>query len=405
MTPLQQAQIRAGELRKRLSVIGGMAELSDEVRSEFDTLRKEYDDLETRQAALIIAGDAPSTPIETRSSEGREFRQLITRANVGEIFNAALGNRAVSGATAELQGHTGLDGNQIPLALLVRSWPTDGELETRAVTPGPTNVGAMQNSVIPYVFPDSVASFLGVDMPTVGVGESVWPVLTKELDVRFPAENIAADETTGSFSAEVLSPSRIQAAFFYSRESAAKFMGMDAALRENLSMGLTDGLDDAILTGTNGLFTGTNLADNDVSAVTTYALYRNQFGFGRVDGRYASTTADLRIVMGSATYAHAAAQYRGNNDNMDALMSLMEATGGNVRVSAHVPAVSGDKQNAIVRLGMHSDFVSPIWEGITLIPDEVTKAASGQIVVTAIMLFAAKLLRADGFHKQQTQHA
>ena len=257
MTPLQQAQIRAGELRKRLATIGGMAELTDEIRSEFSALRLEYDDLETRQAALIIAGDAPSTPIETRSSEGREFRQLITRANVGEIFNAALGNRAVSGATAELQEHSGLAGNQIPLALLVRSWPTDGELETRAVTPGPGNVGAMQQSVIPYVFPQSVGAFLGVDMPTVGVGESVWPVLKKELDVRFPAENAAADETTGEFTAEVLSPSRIQASFFYSREDAAKFMGMDAALRENLSMGLNDGLDKQIVAGaTTGLLTG-----------------------------------------------------------------------------------------------------------------------------------------------------
>ena len=52
-------------------------------------------------------------------------------------------------------------------------------------------------------------------------------------------------------------------------------------------------------------------------------LYREQFAYGRVDGRYASQTADIRVVMGAETYAHAAAQYRGNNDNMDALMSVM----------------------------------------------------------------------------------
>ena len=33
---------------------------------------------------------------------------------------------------------------------------------------------------------------------------------------------------------------------------------MDAALRENLSEGLADGLDKQILNGTNGLFAGTN---------------------------------------------------------------------------------------------------------------------------------------------------
>ena len=50
------------------------------------------------------------------------------------------------------------------------------------------------------------------------------------------------------------------------------------------------------------------------------------------------------------------AQYRGNNDNMDALMSLMDATGGNVRVSAHVPAAVSSKQNATRSVGHVSGF-------------------------------------------------
>ena len=141
-----------------------------------------------------------------------------------------------------------------------------------------------------------------------------------------------------------------------------------------------------------------------MTAETTYALYRSQFAYGRVDGRYATSTADLKIVMGSATYAHAAAQYRGTSDNMDALMALMNATGG-VKVSAHVPAAASTRQNAVIRLGSRRDYVAPMWEGITLIPDEVTLAGSGQIKVTAVMLYAASLLRAEGFRKQQTQHA
>ena len=71
----------------------------------------------------------------------------------------------------------------------------------------------------------------------------------------------------------------------------------------------------------------------------------------------------------------------------------MARTAG-VRVSAHVPAVAGNKQNAVVRLGMRRDMVAPVWEGVTLIPDEITKAANGQIVVTAVMLHAVKILRA-----------
>ena len=50
-------------------------------------------------------------------------------------------------------------------------------------------------------------------------------------------------------------------------------------------------------------------------------------------------------------------------------------------------------------------MVAPIWENVALVPDEVTLIKKGQIQITAIMLHAVKILRADGFHKQQTQHA
>ena len=116
-------------------------------------------------------------------------------------------------------------------------------------------------------------------MPTVGVGEHVFPVLTKNAEVGTPAENAAQAETTGSFSADALSPSRLQASFFYSREDRARFAGMDEALRMNLSDALADALDKQILTGTAGLLTGTNLANHAVTSVTTYANYRSLFAW------------------------------------------------------------------------------------------------------------------------------
>ena len=102
MTPIQTLEIRAGEIRKRLADIGGMADLTDETRSELDKLKLEYADNDSKRAALTIAGDAPVTHIETRSAEGREFRALVNKANVGEIFDAALSKRSVDGASAEL---------------------------------------------------------------------------------------------------------------------------------------------------------------------------------------------------------------------------------------------------------------------------------------------------------------
>ena len=109
--------------------------------------------------------------------------------------------------------------------------------------------------------------------------------------------------------------------------------------------------------------------------------------------------------MGAATYAHAGGQYRSNNADYSALDALDRKTGG-VRVSAHVPAVASHKQNAVVRLGMHDRAVLQVlWDGISLVPDEVTKIKTGEVAITAILLVATKILRADSFYKQETQHA
>ena len=278
------------------------------------------------------------------------------------------------------------------------------DLETRAVTPAPANVGQNQQPIIPGVFPQSVAAFLGVDMPTVPVGEAIFPVLTTNATVHTPAEGADAAETTGSFAADVLSPGRIQASFFYSREDRARFAGMGESLRQNLNDALGDALDKEVVAGTNGLLTSTNLANHNVNAVTDFAAYLSSLAYGRVDGTYAAMTGDLRIVMGAGTYAHAGGVYRNNSVDRTALDRLMDVTGG-VRVSAHVPAVASNKQNAVIRRGLRRDMVAPIWDGVTLIDDEVTKAKSGEIVITAVMLYAVKILRTAGFYKQQTQHA
>ncbi len=394
MLASQTHALRASEIRKRLAELAAIEEMTDELRSEIGTLRTEYVDVEAKYQASVTSEDSPA---ETRfeDTEGRELRSLIDGSDVGAIFSATLEHRQTDGHTAELQQHFGLGANQVPLTLL----------ETRAVTPAPGQVAQNQSAIIPGVFPQSCAAFMSVDMPTVAVGEAVYPVLSTNADVHTPAENGPAAETTGSFAADVLSPSRLQASFFYSREDRARFSSMDEALRMNLSDALADGLDKQILAGTNGLFTGTNLANHNVAAVTSYANYRSELGYGRVDGTYAGGVGDLRIVMGASTYGHAAGVFRSDNaGDRAALEDLMSVTAG-VKVSAHVPAAASNKQNAVIRLGSRRDMVSPIWEGITLIPDEITKAANGQIVVTAVMLHAVKLLRAGGFFKQQTQHA
>ena len=405
MTPRQKIELRRSEIRSRLGEVADLSgdSLTDEIKAERDGLMTELRESEDQLQASIQAEDAEARQRGDQAGgdgEGAELLALERRSSIGAIFQAAIEHRATAGADAELQEQLHLGPNQVPLALL------RGPIEERAVTPGATNVGHNQAAIVPGVFPQSCAAFLGVDMPTVGVGEAVFPVLTQNAEVKVPAENAAAAETTGSFSADVLSPARLQASFFYSREDRARFAGMDESLRANLGDALADALDLQVINGANGLFNGANLANHAAGAtVTDYTEYRAQLGYGRVDGTYAMTVADLRVVMGSASYAHAAGQFRSDNAGDRAALEDLMDVGIGIKVSSHVPAVAANKQNAVIRLGMRRDMVAPVWEGVTLIPDEITKAANGQIVITAVMLHAVKILRAGGFYKQETRHA
>ena len=389
MTEKQKVEVRLSEVKKGLNELGSKPELTDEDRTQFEVLKKEYGDLEVRYQALTISEGEP----EKRETKGtpaeRERTELEARCNVGSIFASVMEHRATEGAERELQTELGLSDNQIPLCLI----------ETRAITPAPGNVGQDQATIVPAVFPMGAASFLGVDMPTVKVGEAVYPVLTNNTPAADVAEAGNVAETTGSFSAEVLTPRRIQASFFYSREDRARFAGMDEALRMNLNDALSSGLDKYILTKTDlGLLEfGTDPTADGTTE--TFATYRTAL-FAQVDGRYAMTAADVCMLVGGDTFAHMALQYRGNNADDSALDSLMRVSGG-VRVSAHVPdQTNGNVQQAVIARGKgYRHAVAPIWEGIQLIPDEVTKAASGEIVITAVMLMNFKVIRTAGFKR------
>ena len=400
MTPRIKIELRRSEIRTRLGEIAELTgdALTEDIGTERDGLMIELRNTEPQLRAAMEAEGGEKGVIIDGSAADAQLRALTAKASVGSIVSAVIEHRSTDGAAAELQEHYKLAGNQIPLAML-----TEPVIETRAVTPAPADVGQTQSSIIPGVFPQMAGAWLSIDMPTVPVGDATFPVLTENADPATPVKGGDVAETTGQFSAEVLSPARIQASFFYNREDRARFMGMDEALRMNLSEALSSKLDEQIIAGPNGLLGGSNLTQVTATGTTSYGSYKDLV-YASVDGIYAFGSADVRVLVAPETLAHMARTFLTNTDSRSADEALKEQAGG-VRVSAHIPDASGNQQDTIVRKGMRRDMVAPMWEGVTLIPDEITKAASGQIVLTAVMLYAVKILRADGFRRVEVQFA
>ena len=398
MTARQKLEIRRSEIRKRLGEISELTgdALTEEITGERDGLMTELRDSESQLQAAIAAetrDDQLRGDQRNHDGEGAELRDLQARFSMGRVVDVLSRRGVQDGAEKELQDHFNLEGNQIPLESLRLA-------EHRAVTPGPTNTGADEMPVVLPVFSEGDAAYLGVDMPMVPNGEAVFPVLTSRPTVGGPhTDSTDAADTTGAFDAESLPPARLQAAFFYRRTDAARFQGMEESLRSALNMGLSEAMDKEVVDQI--------IADStrgDAAAVNTFATYRSAFVYDHIDGRFASMESDLRLLVGAATLTHMSTAYRSNNADDSAVDSVRSKVSG-LRVSPHIAAVSGNKQDALVRRGMRRDIVAPTWRGVEIIYDEITKAGTGEIQITAVLLAAFKVIRTGGVIQQQVQHA
>ena len=394
------------EIRTRVLEIRALAEdkMTDELRTERDTLDKKYAAGEIKFRASIKAMKAEQEKGVTMiDAEARELELLTGRANMGAIFAAAVEHRQTDGETAEIQKHFGLSAHQVPLEML----RLNRGVEERVAAVVPAAIGdASQAEVITPVFATGDGAFLGIERPVVPVGDAAYPVLATVPSVKGPfTGSDEAVQTDATFEANALSAERLQASYSYRRSDAARFAGLDASLRLALNGGLQEALDDQAISGTDGLLTGTNLDNNNVSNVTTFALYLSGLLYGRVDGRYARTPSDVRMIVGAGTFTHAAAAYKGNNSDESGVERLQEKSGG-LMVSSHVPSVSSNRQNCLIRLGLERGAaVQPMWQGVSLIVDEFTRAAFGEIVVHAVLLANFSVTRKEQWRKQQTQHA
>ena len=407
MTNAQKLALRISEIKSRLNVISGLSdeEFTDEVRAESEKLTAEYSatEIRWRTAEIAEADESEKRKALEPDSEDRELRQLTKTASVGDILLATFEKRQTEGAPAELQKHYKLGAHQIPLEML----KINSGVEERAAATVPASIGdASQAPVITPVFASGDGAFLGIERPTVPVGDGSFPVLSTLPSVKGPFDDSTeAAQTDATFVANSLAPERLQASFSYTRTDAARFAGLDSSLRLALNGGLQEALDDQAISGTDGLLTGANLDNNNVNAVTTFALYLSGLLYGRVDGRYARTPGDVRMIVGQGTFAHASAAYKGNNSDESGVERLQEKSGG-LMVSAHVPDVANSKQNSLLRLGMERGAaVQPMWQGVSLIIDEYTRAAFGEIIIHAVLLANFAITRKAQFFKQQTQHA
>ena len=400
MRQSQTLAIRASEIRAKLNELAGVETLDDAQRGELDTLTGEYRDTEARYRAALTA---ESGELETREApaadpETREARELLGRATVGRWISAALRGRLVDGVEAETGAAFGCPG-LVPLELL-----TAGGVEHRAITPAPSSDTAVNVApIMPAVFDQSAAAWLGVEMPTVAAGTASYPVITTSVTAGARAKSATAPETAGTITPFTVSPRRITGAFRIAREDEAMLPDLEPALRDNLSSVLSDGVDAQVVAGDNQApnLNGVNTQLTAAAAPATGAESFDRYvaaAASHIDGLFAVSMADIRLLVGAATYKHAAATFRGTDGETAAQTYLASHTGG-FRASRRIPDPANHVQVAIVRRSAPGRAaISPIWQGVEIVRDPFSAAGKGETILTTLLLIGGvAILRPAAF--------
>ena len=243
---------RQSRERGRMAELVALDELTDETRSELDTIERGTPDLERQLRAARISIEEEEREAETRAAnepnaEQRDRIELRGRASLTAYLRVALEGRQVDGAEAELRSAAGVSG--IPLEL----WDTPEPAEQRAdaATGAPGTVGVNIDRIRPAVFANSIAPRLGVEMPRVSSDTYASATVATCLTAGAKAKGADAEATAAGFTVTSVTPKRISARLSIQIEDVAAVgqASFETVLRENLSLVLSDELDDQVING------------------------------------------------------------------------------------------------------------------------------------------------------------
>ena len=410
MTNAQRLELRASEIRQRLNELSGMAELTDETRSEMDALAIEYADVERQKRAAIIAGDTPPETPEPESgdAETREIADMIERAEIRNYLVSAALSNPVDGVERELrQAILGENAPEtdMPIDVLL-------PLETRAdaSTDVASAIQHNQQNIVGRIFSETAGAYMGVQRPSVPVGETHYYALTGGATADVRSDGVAKDAEAATFTTESVAPVRLTARYLLGVETTARIRGFEEALRADIRAVLGDKLDSLALNGQDavqdtspaieGIIRELTAPTNPTQTATWndyLSLYPN-----RVDGKTSMDGSNVRLLVNTETFKHA----HGLQIATSGELLRRELPTGRFRASANMP----DTASTIAQLLSYTasgrtGYVQPVWRGISLIRDVYSKASEGQVALTAIMLTGAAMVDSSQYGRHAVKIA
>ena len=406
MTKLGRIRLKRSEERQKVNALLGITERTEEQVVELRELTATLSATEVEYRAAVLLEEADATAPAEADAEMRERVELRSRARLTSFFLNALKGRRHSGAEAELVAASGIgdletvgDDQGVPLEIFDTAEVRERQrkIEERVVAGVPSTVGINLDRIRPHVFANSIAPRLGIEMPRVKSGTYATGTITTPQSASARAASAAVAGVAGAITVQTTAPHSISARLELTIESIAQIgqENYEPILRENLSLALSDELDDQAINGTgsganiSGLFQQlTDPTGTAPSTVADFDDFVSEFADG-IDGLWASRNSEVAIVAGVDAYRVAAKAFRdiatsdlGDISFADYAMSKYGGFWTNKRMP---DAVSNIQQAILYRMGRSMmggsgsmrTAVCPHWNMVS-IDDIYSGAAQGE---------------------------
>ena len=410
---LKQLEIEQKDTENRLAAIGGMepSDYTDETRAELQTLRTTLTRNGDQQIALKLAGNGDPEPIEkpTETPEDNRLLELRSELQFGRYVAAAYAGRAATGREAEYNAEMGIAENKFPMELLARS--AMGPLETRAKRDGDGDTN--QGSWLDRVFYDSAAMRVGISFRDAGPGIQAYPVTTAGGSGAQRGREQATAESTYTVVVTEIAPSRHAVHGVYTIEDAARLPGLADAIERDMRNGIVDSVDIACFKGDNGadentadvvgMQTATGLTEITLTQAQSILAADTLGKFvGLVDGRYARSNSELRIVssVGANTLWYGTiANSTASNDTI-ARFLMENGLTWMARGDIDTATEAGDFGAYIgLENGIDGAGIAAVWNSGEMVVDRYSGAKKGEVELTLNYMWQLAFPRVANFKR------
>ena len=407
MTKTQELELKLGAARRKLAEAIATADPDMDAVNALTAEIRQTDDL--LLAAKLVEPEPPEVR-ETASGETAEQRELADLRGQVEFrnyINAALhGLPVISGPELEYNQHLGIDPGYFPLDVMGMT------LEQRALRDG--DAEANQASWLDRVFAETASARLGITMPTVPAGVAAYPTMTAGGAGAQRGRTQAAVESTYTISVTEIKPTRHAVHGIYSIEDELRLPGMADSIERDMSMGIVESIDKAIFNGDTGADENTaditGLRTHASVAETTITQANKLKGdqllklfLAYVDGKYAATMGDVRVVASVGSNQLWGGQVHAATVANETVAAFLRANGvtWTTREGIDTNTANGDFGAYIgLARGVDGAGVAPIWNKAQILRDTGGEhATKGEVGLTLNTFWGFALARSDNFKR------